>query len=733
MKPSMKISRHLGSALLLSTLTTSWSVATAQSVTTDDAATGAQHLKKISVVGEEEAESYNARAANTATGLDLSLRETPQSITVITRERMDDQAINDISSVLDQSVGVNVNATSAAGSDGVSFYARGFEIKNFQIDGIPRPPSIYGFSETTTDTAQYERIEIVRGATGLMSGPGNPSAAVNLVRKRPTAEAHVFIEGELGSFDHNRVVADMSGGLNESSSLRGRIVSTYETDDAYVDRATTDKKLIYGILEFDLTHSTLLTAGFEYQDLSSDGASRGGVPLFFLDGSQAHLPRHSNTGAQWNELSRTTTRYFASLAQYFDNGWSLRLDAEESRPDYDEAFSYMYGPFDAETGQGSSIGTARWAGDLKQRIVSLSAAGSFEWLGREHELGFGASYNTAQDGGNDYPGWWSGPDYWAALPDAWQFLGDGRFTPPDLSPSGAHYGGRIEQTDAYGVLRLRPTDALATILGLRVSSWKETEWDDYSGTRSTTTLTDDSSVLTPYAGLVLDIGERLSAYASYTDIFEPQGAEDVNGKRLDPLVGRSYEVGLKGEFNDGKLNTTLAVFRVEQDNMAVAIPNAPPNPNGNTPYRAEDGTTSRGVELEAVGELTPGWQLGGGYAYAKPQDADHQPLLTEVPEQTLKVFSTYELPGLLQGVKVGANVRWQDKVYLEDSGPNGETFRQGDQWLVDLMASCDLTKQLSVSVHLNNLFDSTYYSGVTWGHGIYETPRNFLLGLRWKM
>jgi outer membrane receptor for ferric coprogen and ferric-rhodotorulic acid len=693
----------------------------------------ATQLGKISVAGNEEIDVYLPRSTSTATGLDLSLRETPQSVTVITRARMDDQAIENISSALKNAVGITTNITSPLGSDGVSFFARGFEIKNFQIDGTPRPPAIYGFGETTTDMAIYERVEIVRGATGLMSGAGSPAATINLVRKRPTVETALFFEGEMGSWEHKRVVADVGGALNDSGSLRARAVLAYTEADGYVERSNTTQQVFYGITEADLTDRTLLTAGVEYQEFETDGASRGGVPLFFADGSLADLPRDSNTGAAWNFLSRETTRLFASVEHVFNNGWSVKLEGEESHPDYDEAFSYLYGPFDPQTGVGSDIGTARWASELKQRFFGVTASGAFQWLGQEQQLVFGATHSTAKSKGPDYPGWWSGADYWAALPNAPAFLDNGAFTPPALTQSGFHTGGEIEQQDVYAALHLKPTMRLATVLGLRVSDWKESDWDDFSGAHETTTLTDESSVLTPYAGVLFDITPNITAYASFTSIFEPQGAEDEAGDRLDPLVGNAFEIGLKSEFMDGRLYATIAAFRTEQDNFAVPIPGAPPNSNGNDPYSAEDGTVSKGHELEIVGELATGWQIGGGYAYAKAKDADDITLLTEIPKQTFKLFSTYQLRGPLPALRLGGNVRWQGKAYMDEIGPNGESFTQNSQLAVDLMAKYHVSQHLSLSLNVNNVFDENYYSGITWGHGVYETPRSFLLGARWDL
>jgi len=576
----------------------------------------------------------------------------------------------------------------------------------------------------------------VRGATGLMSGAGSPAAAINLVRKRPTTDGQVSFEGELGSFEDRRAGVDLSGALNDSGSLRGRTVLLYQDADASIDRMNSDLKVIYGIAEADLTAKTLLTAGIEYQAFVNHGASRGGVPVFFTDGTAAHLPRDTNTGAEWNTLSHTTTRYFASIRHSFDNGWSIKLEGEDSHPDYDETFSYLFGPFDANTGAGAYIATARWLGDMHQQTYGITASGSFQWLGHEQQLTFGGSYSTAEDRHGSFPNWWGGEhsgDYWAPLPDAWDFLDDGVFTPPDLTRYYPDYGEHIKQTGVYAALRLKPTDRIAAVLGLRVSGLKLSVWNDWSGEMSTTTLMDESNVLTPYAGMLVDLTENLTAYASYTDIYEPQHAEDPEGHPLDPAVGSSYEIGLKREFREGRLYAAVSAFRTEQDNLAVPIPDAPPNPNGNYPFTAEDGTVSQGYELEVVGELSPGWQIGGGYSYVKVEDAAGMALLTEMPKDTFKVFSTYQLPGALRALRIGGNIRWQGKSFINESGPNGEDFVQASQFAIDLMAYYKVTEKVSLSLHVNNVTDEVYYSGISWLHGFYETPRNFLFGFRWDL
>jgi outer-membrane receptor for ferric coprogen and ferric-rhodotorulic acid len=711
-------------------------VKTEQGITLQPVASDEITLAPVSVsAGLPDADSgssYTARATTTALGLSLSPRETPQSITVMTRARIEDQALTDISQVLDQTVGVTFNGTSAIGSDGVAFYARGFEIKNFQIDGIPRPPAIYGFSETTTDVAIYDRVEIVRGSTGLLNGAGAPSATINMVRKRPTAENKGYVSVLAGSDDRYRVEADASGALTESGNVRGRVVAAYEDSHSHLDRANLEKEVFYGILDVDLTEQTLFSIGLEYQDFTNSGAPRGGVPVFFIGGTKTDFSRSTNVAADWSDFNHQTTRLFASLEHRFGNGWSVRLDGEESRPDYDEQIGYMYGAFDAVTGAGATMYSARWAGDLEQRFVSLTASGPLKLFEREHELMFGASRSIAEDEAHDYPGWWPGPwdmsDYYGPQQNAWNFLANGTYPKPSLQGADSKNGGRVEQTGMYAAARLRPTDAVSVIVGSRVSNWKETEWYD-PGT--TSTLTKESGVVTPYAGVVVDLGDNFSAYASYTQIFEPQGDEDANSRRLDPLEGTNYEVGVKGEFADGALNASAAIFRIEQDNYGIAIPGVI-NEKGNAAHRPET-AVSKGFELEVAGEAAPGWQVGGGYARAKVENPDGERLLAEIPKDTVKFFTTYQLPGQWSDLTIGGNFRWQNEIG-SDARVSNETFayEQGSLVLVDLLAKYAVTSDISLALNVNNVFDKEYYSGLSGVAGVYGTPRSMTVSARYS-
>lgn len=684
----------------------------------------------------ENSGAYKSAQTRSATGLDLSPRETPQSITVMTHDRMRDQGLTAISSVLEQVVGVEAASTSALGSDGTSYYARGFAVQNYQVDGIPRPAGVYGFAEETADMMAYDRIEILRGASGLMTGQGEPSATINLIRKRPTAQKQASVSAMAGSWDRYRLEADASGPLTASGAVRGRLAGAYEQTDSFVEREHAGRKVAYGAIDIDLGAATLLSGGVEYQNFSNDNASRGGLPLFFTDGTKTDFSRSTNTGANWSQFEKDSLNVFASVLHRLGDNWRLRLDAERKDGSYDEAFGYLYSSaLDKTTGAGGTLYAARWARDLELNGASASLLGGFDWLGRRQELSLTLLHANYEDKGPDYPGWWAGSAYAAPVANAFAFYDTGDIARPMLDAAGSSAGHKVKQTALSGVMRLKPLEPLAVILGSRVTKFETSDWSrSASGEKTVTPGADESAVWTPYAGVVFDLSRTLSAYASYTSIFQPQTIKDINGRVLDPVEGNNYELGLKAEFFDGLLDASAAVFRMKQKNYGLALGDGINAPDGSPAYRPSEGARSKGFELDISGELLPGWKLAGGVAHAKAEDHDGSSLNANVPENTFKLFTTYQLRDALKDLLVGGNVRWQDTTRAVDVGANwDQTYKQDSLALLDLLARYALSPQASLSLNINNVLDKSYYGGLAGGSSRYGEPRSFRLWLRYEL
>lgn len=693
----------------------------ASGVQTADAAEEGANSSSIVVVG-----------ATQTIGMDLSLRETPQSVTVIDSERMQEQALFDISQVMEQVVGIQSNRSSALGTDGTNYTARGFAIENYLVDGIMRPTGLYGFTEDTADMIAYDRIEVLRGSAGMMTGTGQPSAAINMIRKRPGAATRASAAATVGSWDLYRLEADLGGAVTSDGRVRARVAGAWQDNHTFVDREHIKRQALYGVVEADLTPTTLLSAGIEYQNFTNSGASRGGIPLYYTDGTRTDLPRSSNGGAKWSHFQRKSVNVFASLKQELGSDWTLQIDGEHKSGSYDESIGYFWGgKIDRETGLGGTLYSTRWASDLTMNAVYANLRGSFEMLGQDQHIAVTVNHAQFDDEQGAFPGWWNGGEYMITSFNAFDLFETGDVPQPDLSPTGGGTGNRVRTTGLSGVARLKPVSALSVILGGRFTWWKQDTYDeDTSGLRTWTTETDEKGVFIPYAGLVFDVTKSLSAYVSYASVFEPQTYQTVDGDMLAPLEGNTYEAGLKTSLFNGRLTATAAVFKMQQDNYAIADGAGIYAPNGSLAYHAVSGLKSSGVEFEVNGEVLPGWRVAGGFANARSEDRDGLRQMPQIAKNSFKMFTSYQLPGDLSGLTLGGNMRWQGKTRTETLAGNGDYYTQGSLAIVDLMANYRFSENLSLAVHLDNVFDKTYFSGLYANGARYGAPRGFNVTLR---
>lgn len=196
--------------------------------------------------------------AHPTTGLSLSPRETPQSVSVITHQQMTDQGAGSLTEALQYAPGIS---SSTYDSRGNAFRARGFDIDNLRTDGVPMAISgPWSAGESRDDTVLYDRIEVVRGATGLLTGAGDPSAAINQIRKHANSRQLTGKVGfGLGSWKERRLDADVSSALNADGSVRGRFVANIDRSDSYIDLYEKRKNTFYGVIDADLTPDTQLS------------------------------------------------------------------------------------------------------------------------------------------------------------------------------------------------------------------------------------------------------------------------------------------------------------------------------------------------------------------------------------------------------------------------------------------------------------------------------------------
>ncbi|WP_286776126.1 MULTISPECIES: TonB-dependent siderophore receptor [unclassified Pseudomonas] len=661
-----------------------------------------------------------------------SIRHTPQSVTVVTRQRIDDQNITNLTSLLEQTPGVVVNLTD---SERVQYYSRGYAIDAIQYDGATVVQSSGGGSFIQSDSAIIDRAEILRGATGMIRGAGNPSGTVNLVRKRPTYEFQGEGSVTLGSWDAQRYVADISGPLTEAGNVRGRVIAVHDDKDHFQDSRMERKEVFYGVLAFDLNDSTTLTTGLEWTKLDATGAW-GNLPADY-DGSPLPLGRSTYLGADWNRWDRSNLQTFAELEHRFDNDWKLKLMAQRTHFKLDDnGFKQTY--FSRATGAANPTNnpylmnyqvTEGDGGESLQNNLSATLNGPFDLLGRTHELMLGVerirndSYASATNFVN------------SGVFDIREWNPKSSLPEPHIDITAHPVRTRTTQEGAYATWRISLADPLTAIIGARAN------WYDYeqeNNTRSNGTFSVDNKIV-PYAALIYDLNDTFSTYASYTEIFNPQTATDVSGSVLEPVTGEAYETGIKGEFYEGRLNASLAFFRIYQVGNPlddVSGPN-PCLPNYTSGYCkvAAGKNRSQGFELEISGEVLPGWNVTGGYTYNTTEylkDTNTNTgnaIRTTDPKRMLRLFTSYRLPGELEAWTLGGGVQAQSDIYNRSGSAEAS---QAGYAVYNAMVNYRFNEHYSLQLNANNIFDKKYYrqvaptpTGYYWGD-----PRNVSVTLR---
>lgn len=680
------------------------------------------NLDKVVVKGER-AEGYSVRRTSAGTRFDLAPREIPQSISIISHQRIEDQNLDDIIDVLANTTGVT---STQSDSERTEFYARGFYIDAYQFDGLPtQMVQNWSYGDSGLDLALYDRVEVVRGATGLLSGAGNPSASVNLIRKHAdSAELAGSVSVNVGSWGRTRTTVDVGSALNASGTVRGRVIGSYLDTDGQMDRYNQRKTLGYAVIDADLTPDTQLSVGYDYQQKRANGATWGGFPMLYSDGSRTGYDESFNASPNWTYWDTTSKRAFATLQHAFSNGWKFKVGAthDETKAD-DKLFYPAYDDwttgasnFDRTNGTGISPSAGFYNTERKVTGVDGYVDGPFQLFGREHQFMAGLSYNK-RDYANygDYQVGGAGKT-WDPFTSYLHWTGN--ISEPNWNPLALASRGTITQKAGYAAARLSLADPLKLIIGARYTDWKsEGENDDR-----------EHKVTTPYAGLVFDINDTYSTYASYTEIFQPQTLKDRDGSYLDPVDGKSYEVGVKGAWFDNRLNASLAVFRIEQDNVGQATGEPVQGSPNEFAYRAARGTVSRGFEFEVNGELAPGWNATFGASRYVAKDINDADINTNLPQTALKLFTSYT-PQSLQELTVGGGANWQNRIYYPV--PAYGRIEQSGYALVSAFVRYRISPEFSVQANLNNLLDKKYLSQIN-GYGAYGDGRNGSLTFTWS-
>lgn len=677
-------------------------------------------IEKITVNGKK-------MTVSTPTRLPLTAREIPQSISEVSAELMSATNMLDINDVMMHVPGVNVTFYD---TQRPLYFARGFQITDFQVDSIP---TYSGNTNQEYDTALYERVEVIRGANGLFSGVGSPSATVNLIRKRPGREFAASVSATVGSWQMRRGVLDVSSPFDSEGAVRGRVVVATLDSDSFRDRYHEKKLAGLAIIEADLTEQTTVAFGLQDQDNQPEGTIWGTVPIYAADGSLAKLPVSSSFAPEWTHWQRKSGTLFADVTHQFNEAWQLKAAVNQTEGDVSSLRVYATGFPDKTTGQGLKLLAGVGAGEDTRSSFDLYLTGSYQAFGLDHDVIAGASVSKLEsttDVFSSVAGW----SY--NVPDAWNY--DGKAPMPVYNPTGAY---RIASTDQQGIYlanRFRLSQDWSLVGGARFSNW-ETATDNFNTTGKYTTTSGAYKVndeVTPYVGLVWDLTEQHALYLSYTDIFTPQNYKDKDNNLLAPVLGNNLELGLKSSVLDGALALNAAIFKTAQDNYAVRDLTQPENslPDGSSAYKGIDGTESQGFEISASGQLTDGWLVNAGYSYVDTKRHTNDKIWTNLPEHSAQLSSHYDLGDALAGLTLGGGFNWQSETIgygiVHPLEKAGATYTQKAYLLANLYASWHFAENLSSTVSVTNLFDELYWANIDYAN--YGKPRQVTLSVKWQ-
>jgi len=758
--------------------------------------------------------TYTVPATSSATKLDLAIKDTPQIVNVITRQRIEDQNLTQVADVIAQAPGITLQTQGVPGMGRLQYYSRGFPVTNVMLDGVVTTGAGNRDFDlwSVLDTAIYDRIEFVQGSTGLATGSGDPSASVNFVRKRPTEELLAEAKVSYGSWERIRGEVDLSSPLNKSGTIRARFVGAYQQGDTWQDRVETKMGTAYGIVEADPTDTILLTAGLLWTKMRvNDAVPFGMNPAGSQQAANVPFPilnlgRSFNPATQWSYGEMEMLNPFAKLEWRFAEDWRVNLNYMFSKVSQDRMYGgigqYYYDPI-RDT---SSYTFGRAKVDGRIHNVDAALTGKFHLLGREHDVvaGFsgywgsmdnpmyapiGGGPNTvriSQWNNGDIPLPTSGvPEIFPGVPYVLNDL---------LLAPGAWGYLKEKQYAGYFGARLRPLNRVSLVFGGRLNRWErssETYGPDTMAmftppyelkfviSEGNTYNATVKGKFTPYAGVIFDITNNITAYASYTGIERANvnwengvWYRDFYGDPLPPLRGNTVEIGVKAGLFDNRLNIQLAGYRMKQKNEPIwggeryieARDEAGGCARVNNPFDLfgrsapcavpGDGFISKGIDFSLSGQLAPRINLSASYSYLDQKFAasgDRSCAVSSTnrldsiqgnrvdgagflcPTHTVKIFGTWQAT---DDLTLGAGGTWKSGTISSWPLVNEENpysaRDQGSFAVVDLLARYRVNRQVMLSANINNLFDKTYLTSSSTSGGFWGAPRNVMVSLAFR-
>lgn len=653
-------------------------------------------------------EGYNATHSQVATKTSMSLLETSQSVSVVTRQQMDDQGSHTVSQAMRYTPGVLTNPYGATHRyDYVAM--RGFNdgsVDNIYLDGLKSMGDSGTYSTMQVDPYFLERIDILKGPSSVLYGRSSPGGLVALTSKKPLYEPYHQVQATVGTQGQQGVGFDFSGPIDDDKRIAYRLTGLADKSDTQFDHNEEKRFALAPTLSIDFSEDTSLTLQ-AYLQHDPDGGYHGGLPA---DGAlhQRNGQRISDHFFEGepsiDQYQRDQQSFGYQFEHRFNDVFTARQNFRylDSKVNMDQVYAYGWtSPTSNELNRYYTGGDER----LHSFIVDNMLQPEFFIGATKHTMLLGADYQRRKT----VVDWSSG-----ALAPINAFdphYGNAEIT--YFAP--LSYLRRLEQTGVY-LQDLIEMDKWRFSLGLR-QDWVKTseenriaEFNRPEGTE----INDDRTKMTGRAGALYLFDNGIAPYISYSESFNPNSYADSSGNPLAPTEGKQWEAGLKYQPPGTDNLFTASVFHIDQENLATKLPQE-------NFYRAVGAVRSQGVELEAHVQLTDSLKVLGSYTYTDieysksmistldgvTENKGNSP--TQAPEQMASVWADYSLrQGALDGLRLGGGVR-----YVGYSWADAENSMKVPSYtLVDASVGYDLGKLgltgLDVRLNANNLTNETY-------------------------
>jgi len=666
-------------------------------------------LEKITVVDQRD-----NRESTGATGLALDIKYTPQSISTISSEEMAMHGATSSNQAIEMMTGINVEEYE---TNRAIFNSRGFEIQLTQIDGMGTTND-YGVVVGQQDTFLFEKIELIRGANGLLTGVGNSSGTINYVRKRPLNKDQGLINLSGGSYNNFRGAIDYNKVFTENGNWAGRIVMTKESKESHIRDLKNDRTTIYGVIDGQIGNDGVLTIGSSYSKNNQDSPMWGSLTLNYLNGTYADFPISASTSANWTYWDTINKNAFIEYLHQINDSWVAKVSYNWNSYDSESKLLYGYVPGGGLADNNAGIIGWPYFGftEKDSKVLDVNINGEFNAFGQTHTLLAGINYTD--EGNTTYTrNVISGG--LLPYPNFNEYNGE-TYTEPVWGNKEKRGDGNKKLTRLYLASRLGITQNLNAIVGANIIKL-EREGSSIYGDVPTQTKYPDLKEASPYFGLTYDISDDTLLYASYSNIFQNQDNVDYYGKYLDPMEGVNYEIGIKSEFFDKKLLTTIALFNAEQNGLAVTSDEI--GINGQS-FSIPIDVESKGIEIEALGKIGDDTRIGIGLTHLKMDGEQEGDIVEWIPRTTVNIrFNTgiKQIPGL----KVGMKSKWRSNAY-KNGGAKQDAF-----FTADAFAAYKVSKQATLRLNINNVFDKKYIQGLVHG-AVYGKPRTAKFSLEYK-